>query len=303
MAVLIERTKKEEKEYNKQVKREAFLKKLTLLKSKLLKKKLDPKDTRTVQAHPDNQGRMRNYYISSPYLQNGESFDLVVPIIEDEENKRYVYSGILMGAKNASGVIEFDAPISEIMANPNANLKFQEIISKDNALKTCLEYYQKIGVQVSPEESLFSKPKFVLGNLKKNKNGEYEYVTSIDEDIEKKLEEEREDEKQAELLIDEDSVEINLGGGLVVARQDCWMNQDGVNIKFVGTNREALYYEFTPGKPIKTDDGKYVYIGKLQLGENKVVNQGPNNPIQFVNPLQFEDVVLWTEGESLIQYF
>ena len=87
-----------------------------------------------------------------------------------------------------------------------------------------------------------------------------------------------------------------------MARQDCWLQQ-GNGIKFDGINMEALFYEYDPQKPIKTNDDKYVYIGNLQIGESKAVNQGKNEPIQFVSPFSYDDVVLWTDGKNLIQYF
>ena len=125
---IIERTKKEEKLYDRAKRLENLKKRWTLLKAKLLNRGISPDDSRTLQAHKDGEGALRNYYISNPYLQNGAGYICVNPIIEDHENSRFVYRGILNGADNATGVIESNVPLSEIVASPEGNIKLQEMI-------------------------------------------------------------------------------------------------------------------------------------------------------------------------------
>lgn len=116
------------------------------------------------------------------------------------------------------------------------------------------------------------------------------------------LQQEREEIKREESMRNKDSVQIDLGGGMVIAKQNCWLEQES-GIQFAGINDSALYYKYTPENVIQTDDKKYVYIGKTQIGEAKSTEANPDKPIQFVRPFTYENVVLWTEGKNLIQYF
>lgn len=302
---IIERTKKDERKYNRQRRIEELKKQMMLLKAKLLKKGISPDDTRTLQAHADGQGDKRDYYISNPYLQKDSSYKCVNPIIEDESNNRYVYRGLVRGADNAIGVIESNVSISEIVASPSGNIKFQDMLSGENAMQVCKQYYRKIGEseeRLTGHFSNFGKPDFVLGTILKGENGEFTFTDEIQSDIEQMLEEEREEIQRESTMREKDSVQIDLGGGLVVAQQDCWMEQ-GKKIRFAGINKDALLYAYEPDKTIKTDDGKYVYVGTTQIGRRNVVKKNPNEPIQFVKPFIYEDVVFWTDNKNLIQYF
>ena len=200
---LIERTKKEQKSYDKQKRKEVFMKNLTLLKARILKTKLDPSDTRTIQVHSDTEGKMRNFYISNPYLQTNANFTCVSSILEDYENNRFIYKGMLLGADNAIGVVEFNVPISEVVADPNGNVKFQEMISEENALGVCQRYWDKIGEnaeKIKGHSTYFGKPDFVLGTLLKRENGTFEYTDTIDDTVEKMLAQDRESARQKEML-------------------------------------------------------------------------------------------------------
>lgn len=169
---IIEITNKTRKEYNKMKKQESLKQKWTLLKAKLLKRGISPDDSRTLQAHKDSQGLLRDYYISNTYLQNGASYTCVNAIMEDIENNRFIYRGMLQGADNAIGIIESNVPLSEIVASPDGNIKFQEMLLAENSAKVRNQYYRKIGEKQEPLENhstYFGKPDFVLGTILKGK--------------------------------------------------------------------------------------------------------------------------------------
>ena len=302
---MIEMNEKEQKKYEKAKRREELKRKWTLLKAKLLKGKISPEDTRTIQAHKDTQGNLRDYYIANPYLQDSATYDSVNPIMEDYENHRFVYRGIMRGADNAIGVLESNIPLSEIVASPNGNIMLQEILSEKNATKVRDQYYQAIGEKLGTSKghmTHFNKPDFVLGTILTDERGQFTYTHEIAKDIEETLHQEREQLKKEEVMRDKDSVELDLGGGMIVAKQNCWMEQ-GKGIQFAGINKDALYYQYMPKQPIQTEDNKYVYIGRTQIGQPTKIHQQAGEPIQFVSPDIYEDVVLWTEGKNLVQYF
>ena len=302
---MIEMNEKEQKKYEKAKRREELKRKWTLLKAKLLKGKISPEDTRTIQAHKDTQGNLRDYYIANPYLQDSATYDSVNPIMEDYENHRFVYRGIMRGADNAIGVLESNIPLSEIVASPNGNIMLQEILSEKNATKVRDQYYQAIGEKLGTTKGSmthFNKPDFVLGKILTDERGQFTYTHEIAKDIEETLHQEREQLKKEEVMRDKDSVELDLGGGMIVAKQNCWMEQ-GKGIQFAGINKDALYYQYMPKQPIQTEDNKYVYIGRTQIGQPTKIHQQAGEPIQFVSPDIYEDVVLWTEGKNLVQYF
>lgn len=280
-------------------------KNLTLFVKKIFKQRISPEDTRTVQAHKGAGGDL-DYYISSPYLQDGSNYLSVQTIIEDIENQRYIYKGMLGGANNAVGIIESNVPLSEIVANPDGNTKLLEMISEENALKLCNQYYRKIG---EPEEPLkghstyFGKPEFILGTITRNKRGKFSYSSNIRQDIEEMLQKEREENIRKESMRVQDNVEIDLGGGMVVARQDCWLER-GKKIMFAGVNNEALFWEYSPNNPIPIENGKYyIQIGTLQIGERTIKRTENDEPLKFISPYIYDNVVLCTEGKKLIQYF
>ena len=302
---MIEMNEKEQKKYEKAKRREELKRKWTLLKAKLLKGKISPEDTRTIQAHKDTQGNLRDYYIANPYLQDSATYDSVNPIMEDYENHRFVYRGIMRGADNAIGVLESNIPLSEIVASPNGNIMLQEILSEKNATKVRDQYYQAIGEKLGTSKghmTHFNKPDFVLGTILTDERGQFTYTHEIAKDIEETLHQEREQLKKEEVMRDKDSVELDLGGGMIVAKQNCWMEQ-GKGIQFAGINKDALYYQYMPKQPIQTEDNKYVYIGRTQIGQPTKIHQQAGEPIQFVSPDIYADVVLWTEGKNLVQYF
>ena len=77
------------------------------------------------------------------------------------------------------------------------------------------------------------------------------------------LDREREEVKKDKSMRREDFVKIDLGNGVVVAEQDCWLEQ-GKGLKYAGINQDALLYEFSPEKQLQTKDKKYhVYIGDV----------------------------------------
>ena len=302
---MIEMNEKEQKKYEKAKRREELKRKWTLLKAKLLKGKISPEDTRTIQAHKDTQGNLRDYYIANPYLQDSATYDSVNPIMEDYKNHRFVYRGIMRGADNAIGVLESNIPLSEIVASPNGNIMLQEILSEKNATKVRDQYYQAIGEKLGTSKghmTHFNKPDFVLGTILTDERGQFTYTHEIAKDIEETLHQEREQLKKEEVMRDKDSAELDLGGGMIVAKQNCWMEQ-GKGIQFAGINKDALYYQYMPKQPIQIEDNKYVYIGRTQIGQPTKIHQQAGEPIQFVSPDIYEDVVLWTEGKNLVQYF
>lgn len=302
---ILKLTKKEKKAFDKNVKLENWKKKWTILKAALFNKKLSPNDTRTLQAHKDAQGNLRNYYISNPYLQDGTNYTAVTPILEDPQNNQFLYRGIVGGADNAIGILKSNVPLSEIVASTDGNIKLQEILTKENASTMRDSYYARIGEKSSPLEkhtTYFGKPDFILGTLQKTSNGKYFYSKEILPEIEEMLSAEREELKKEELMRNKDSVQLDIGGGMVVAKQNCWLEQ-GKGIQFAGINKDALFYNYMTSTPIQTPDNKYVYIGETQIGENSKQNYQPGEPIHLVRPFHYKNIVLWTDSKNLIQYF
>lgn len=299
--VLGKRSKKDEIKYDMTKKIEEVKRKITLLKAKLFNKGIDPEDTRTIQVHKDVKGNFRDYYISNPYLQENISYTNVNALIEDYEHNKFVYKGLVGSANNAFGIIEANVPLSEIVSSPEGNVKLQEMLSQENATAVRDKYYDKIGEE-KETGSYFTKPEFTLGTIQKGENGEFVFSSETTTETEEMMTRDREETKREELMRNKESVEINFGGGMVIAKQDCWLEQ-GKGIQFAGTNRDALFYRYSPGKPIETEDKKYVYIGQTEIGEGKVLNQNSGEPIQFVSPFKYRNVVLWTDGQNLIQYF
>lgn len=276
---------------------------------RLLHKRLDPSDKTTIQAHPDGSGILRDYYVSNPYVQNkigSGSFTAVSPILEDNENHRFVYKGIVGGANNAIGILQSNVPLSEIVADVNGNITLHEMLSISNALPVCTEYYKMIGETLDPIKggtSYFGKSEFALGTIVKHSNGKYSFNNNIDKDVERLMEKEREENKRVQAMKEKDAIELEVAG-LTVAKQDCWLKQDR-GVKFAGINSDALYYEFAPKKPIKTDDGMHIYIGDLSIGKTVIQKreEGTKSEIKMISPYVFENVALWTENKSLIEYF
>lgn len=277
---------------------------LTLLKARILNQPISPDDDRTIQFHRDANG-VGDYYISNLYLRDGSDFDAVKVIKEDFENNRFVYRGFIPGADNAIGVIESNVPLSEVVASYDGNIRFQEMLSEENARKVRDEYYSKIGEESNPLEGhalYLGKPDFVLGTITKEENGKFTFNSDITTDIEQLLSEEREEDKKQKFMRNNESVEFDLGGGMVDAKQNCWLER-GRNVNFVGINKEALYYRYELEKVIKTDDNKYAYIGDVQIGETKGVKSNSEELIQFVSPYTYKNVAFWANGKNLVQYF
>lgn len=301
------RSEKIQHEFKKKI--EEFKRNSNILKAKIFRQKLSINDDRTIQAHKDAQGALRDYYISNSYLQGQRnmSYTSVFTLVEDPENKKYVYQGMVKDPYCAVGVIETNVPLSEIVASPEGNLAFEQLISRESTKKACESYYEKIGEPFKPTkegsymDSFFGKPSFVLGSISMAKNGKFTIGENVSEDIEQILENERKESERMKLMRDKDSVVVEMGD-IVFSEPNCWLQQSK-NMKFVGVNQEALYYEYSPEKPEKTVDGKYVYVGPLKIGEGKVVNKGSQEPLQFVEPFNIENVAFCTEGKNLIEYF
>ena len=302
---IIKRDPEEERMYLKNKKREEFNRSKTLFWAKLLKRDLEPSDTRTIQKHSHAEGGI-DFYVENIYLRNEASFIDVQIIKEDTKIQRYVYKGIVGAAKNAIGIIETNVPLAEIVANPYGNIKLLEMLSAENAMQVCNEYYVKIGEPPYPlkgHTTYLGKPTFVLGTFLKEGKHSFSYTDHIAYDIEEILEEQRNELKRIEEMREKDSVEVDLGGGTVIAKQDCWLEQ-GKQISFAGINTQALYWKYTPDKPIPIENGKYyLQIGSLQIGKSEVSKQENKKFLKFTNPYVYENVVLFTREKNLIRYF
>lgn len=303
--MLVEQTKKQQKQYDRAKKKEEKKRDATLFWAKLFKKKINPQDTRTLQIHKNVTNGI-SCYIASAYLNEGANISDIQTMMEDVENQRYVYKGMMAGADNACGIIESNIPLSEILASPEGNTTLLEMISKENAVEVRNQYYQKIGEPVEPLENhmlYWGKPDFVLGTITRDPKGKFSYYSDIMPDIEEILQKEREEIARKEKMRDKESVEMDLGGGIVIARQDCWLEQ-GKEIAFAGINSEALYWKYSAVKPMPIEEGKYyIQIGKLQIGKSTTSNPKHNEPLQLITPYVYDNVVLFTEGKKLIQYF
>lgn len=302
---IIKRSPEEERKYLKNKRREEINRNKTLFWAKLLKKDLDPSDTRTMQKHLHAGGGI-DFYVENSYLRDGASFINVQIIKEDTENQRYVYKGMIGSANNAIGIIETNIPLTEIVANPYGNIKFLEMLSEENAMKVCNEYYEKIGEPLEPlkgHKTYFSKPTFILGTLLKERKNIFSYTNNINQDIEEMLEKQRNEAKRIEEMREKDSIEVDLGGGTVIARRDCWLEQ-GKQISFAGINAQALYWKYTPEKPILLGNGEYyIQIGNLQIGKSEVSQQENKKFLKFSNPYVYDNIVLFTRQKNLVRYF
>ena len=300
---IIELTERQKKEFKKRRRKEKIKKAVTILKAKLFRKGLPKDDTRTIQVHPDINGNLTEYYVSNPILQESVRYGSVTAIKEDYENKRFVYLGIVSSADNALGIIESNVSISELVANPYGNDKLFEMLK--NAEEVRDYYYDKIGEYRGPDEghiSHFFKPTFILGTIVKQEDGKFYYNSQSSPDIEKMLEDERNRNKKEELLREESAVEYKLGKSAVVAKRDCWIDQNN-GLEYAGINMDALFFKYKPGKPVKTKDGKYVYKGSIKFGEKRFISDSNNKSFEIVNPIEYKDVIIWTDGYSLLQYF
>ena len=238
-------------------------------------------------------------------MQDEARYTCVNTITEDYENTRFVYRGLLLGADNAIGIIESNIPLSEIIASPDGNIKLQEMLSKKNAEVVRDNYYKRIGESLGPIEghsTHFGRPDFPLGTIVRGENGKFSFSSKSSDDIEVMLAQEREELKKEKRLRDEESVRVDIGGGLVVSDQDCWLEQ-GDGIQFAGINNAALYYRYSPEDVIRTEDNKYLYIGTAILGQvsNGQIIKG--EPFRLEIPFTYKNVALWTDKKNLIQYF
>ena len=83
--------KREKRKFNREKRRESFLRKWTLFRTRLLNEKLRYDDTRTIQVHKDLGGMQRDYYIKDEHLRNESSFNFVNVILEDYANNIFIY--------------------------------------------------------------------------------------------------------------------------------------------------------------------------------------------------------------------
>lgn len=297
-------TKKAEKEYNRRKRLERFKNKINMLRLRLFGKSIPSNDKNTLQAHRDGEGQYRDYYIENGYLQEGTGYTCVREILADSINQKYIYIGLVQGADNAEGVLESNIPLHEIVANINGNIALQEILSKSKATAARSRYYDRIGEEEEPLENhylYFGKPGFPLGRIEKGPNGKFKIIDESTQEVEAILEGMREEDEEIEAMQETDSIEFNLGKGLVVAKQDCWL-EPGKGIQFGGINSSAIQYEFIGGKSIKTSDGKYAYIGEVKLGRGKT-KQLEDGKIKFITPSTHRNVVVWSDKNNIIQYF
>ncbi len=68
------------------------------------------KKSKTIQAHKDVNGELRNYYISDSKSESKAKFISVVKIKEDYEKHIFIYQGVVLGANNAIGILESNIP-------------------------------------------------------------------------------------------------------------------------------------------------------------------------------------------------
>ena len=237
-------------------------------------------------------------------MQTDATFKCVNPIIEDTTRHRFVYRGILGSADNITGVIESNVPLSEIVSSAEGNIKLQEMMSEENTTRVRNEYYTKIGEPIEPlkgHNTFFGKPEIPLGTIIKIKYNDYRLYKNVSIDIEDMIKEEREKIAKLKEMREENSVEIDIGE-IVVARQDCWLEQKN-GIEFAGINKDALYYKYSPKYPIQTENNKFVYKGNLVIGRINAKEKAQKKRIKMIQPFEYEDIVLWTDGKNLIQYF
>lgn len=305
---VIKLTDKQSRERDRRKKIEKIKQKLTIIKAILTGKGLSPDDTRTIQVHADGQGNYRDYYIENTYLQEDtSSFTCVRPLIEDFENNRFVYLGMTPSADNACPVLEFNVPIAELVESPYGNMILQQVLTEENMIAKRDSYYKTIGEESKPlpgHTLLFGKPDFPAGKILKGKDGKFSYVEDVSQDILEELKNERDKARKEDLMRDPDSVHFN-SGPLITALQDCFLDQSGRTgkINYTGTNEEAFPYKyFTYDDPLKADD-YYVYIGQVEMGKSAVDKTSESGVMKLVSPYRFDNVVLWSKGKPLPEYF
>lgn len=292
------------KEYEKRKRKEQFKRKMNLLKLRILRKKIPENDPDTIQAHKDGVGEYRDYYIQNQYLQEGIGFTCVHVVSEDPEKQKYIYIGLIQSADNAEGLLELNVPLSEVIASVNGNLMLQETLRKERTILARNTYYEQIGEETEPLENhilYFGKPAFPVGRIEKDKNGKYSIIDSISTEMSDLLEKIKKDKETTQAMQEKDFVEIDLGGGIVVATQECWL-EPGKGIQFGGINEEALRYKFQGEKSIPSSDKKYAYIGDVTIGKATTRNE-EDGKIQFITPTMYRNVVFWSDNQNIIQYF
>lgn len=300
----LDMTKTSTKEYERRKKKEEFIKKINLLKLRILRKKIPENDQNTIQAHKDGVGEYRDYYIQNQYLQDEIGFTCVHIITEDPEKQKYIYIGLIKSADNAEGLLETNVPLSEIVASVNGNLMLQEILKKERTQQARSQYYEQIGEQNEPLANhllYLGKPPFPIGRLEKSKNGKYSIVDETSTEMSDLLEKIKKDKETTEAMQEQDSIEIDLGGGMVIATQECWL-EPGKGIQFGGINEEAIRYKFEGGKSIPTSDKKYAYIGNVTIGK-ATTKKAEDGHTKFFTPTMFKNIVFWSDNQNIIQYF
>lgn len=282
--------------------------KLEELKEKFLiwknKRKILDKE-KTIQVHKDINGELRDYYISDPTSESKAKYLSVVKLKEDYEKQHFVYRGVVSAANNAFGILETNCPIEEIVSTLAGNLCLQEILGEEYSSKARDRYYTKINESLELPENhytYFTKPTIALGSIAKKENGDFVISETVSIEVEEKLKKEREEANRKKALTNKEFIVMDFGDGMMQVKEDCWLSKEDKMV-YCGINKEALYYRYKPDFSKKLNDGTYVYIGILQLGEGKGEKRAEDNVIELVKPYNYQHVVIWTNKLQLVEYF
>ena len=276
-------------DYDKKVQKAAKAAKRKFFWAKLLNKQLDPNDKDSIQAHPDGAGNFREFYIANPYLQSELlRYSCVHPIVSDPENGEFIYYGL---GCLAGSFLESNVSINDIVASPQGNLLFQELLK--NSIFTREKYYQEHNLTSSA--SVLNSPSFILGSLTKAPNGKFSMSFDVSDSAQEKIDNwNNEMQRVEDLTLDNDSP---IRGISINHAIDCWFEQSkNGSISIAGTNSVNMPYTFSIDFSKKLGN-MYAYSGNVQIGKIKTIQD--EDTVRFVQPFTYDNVVLWTSGTSL----
>ncbi len=237
------------------------------------------------------------------YLDDVAIYKEVTPLIEEQDNHYFAYGGFVATAGDTLGVIETNEPLSEILKKIDGRKKLIEILK--NAKEKRNEYYNQIGESVlflEAQVDSYSLPSFPLGNLHIDKKNKITISDKVSKELMLSLKKEYFEEKRKLLLRDEIYIKSQRETGIIMATQECWIEQN-LRVSFHGINMEALEYEYVPEKMLITMDNLFVYIGSLTIGQGKLITAIDSNITEMISPYYYENIVVWTERKQLMEYF
>lgn len=264
----------------------------------LTQKKLNPSDTMLLQNHGEG-----NYYIRDREMQDlypGAFYKSVRKVAENQNENgdtSYLYIGFVGGAGNATGLLETDKELDEIIQDSKGNEVLIKILSDEFALDKCHQFWRENEVEFDENTTNGNslKPSFFLGSLKSKENYKLEEeITPMAKDTLKEMED---NEKKHESRVNPNNVRIDLGPSLKIPEEICYINKTAFKKEYCGVNLECLDYKYSNPRKIGNNTGMpYIYAGSLLIGGND------GKTFSFSNYKNYPEVVIELD-KSLDQLF